>query len=84
LHAHARIACVLCVADAASTRRRVADAEESVRDLLRSITDAVDATEALKVTEFEVRVFDYMRCVRAHTRAAVHPCRIADRRWLAG
>ncbi len=55
-----------------------------MRDLLRSITDAVDATEALKVTEFEVRVFDYMRCVRAHTRAAVHPCSIADRRWLAG
>jgi hypothetical protein len=43
-----------------------------VRDLLCSMTDAVDATEALKVTDFECRVFDYMRCVRAHTREL--PC----------
>jgi hypothetical protein len=55
-----------------------ADAEESVRDLLRRMTDAVDATEALKATDFEGRVYSYMRCVRATAsrRARTHgaPC----------
>jgi hypothetical protein len=32
-----------------------------VRDLLRRMTEAVDATEALKATDFEGRVFNYMR-----------------------
>jgi hypothetical protein len=32
-----------------------------VRDLLRRMREAVDATEALKATDFEGRVFNYMR-----------------------
>ena len=39
------------------------DDEESVRELLRRMIAAVDATKTLKVTAFEERVFTYMRCV---------------------
>ena len=40
------------------------DDEESVRELLRRMIAAVDATKTLKVTAFEDRVFTYyLRCV---------------------